>query len=71
LGAPSCPSPSTTLDYAASTIVIPSGSDVTLINQLDSTGSIMVLLPYIDPTGNGDYEERTMTYDFVCEPVPA
>jgi Integrase core domain len=36
-GVPSCPSAFTTLDYAASTIVVP--NDVSLINQLDSTGS--------------------------------
>jgi hypothetical protein len=65
---PSCPENTTTLDYAASSIIVP--SDVMLINQLDSTGSIIVQLPYIDPTGNGDYEERTVTYDFVCVPAP-
>jgi hypothetical protein len=64
---PSCPEGSTTLDYAASRIVVP--DDVDLINQLDSTGGIIVQLPYIDPTGNGDYEERTVTYDFVCVPA--
>lgn len=66
-GVPSCPEATTTLDYAASTIVVP--DDVGLINQLESTGSILVTIPYIDVTGNGDYEERTVTYDFVCVPT--
>jgi hypothetical protein len=67
LGARSCPSGST-LDYDASTIVVP--DDVDLINQLDSTGSIIVWLPYIDldPDFNGIYDERTVTYDFACIP---
>jgi hypothetical protein len=67
LGARSCPSGST-LDYDASTIVVP--DDVELINQLDSTGSIIVWLPYIDldPDFNGIYDERTVTYDFACIP---
>jgi hypothetical protein len=63
---PNCPEATTTLDYAASTIVAP--EDVDLINQLDSTGSILAAIPYIDATGNGDYELRTVTYDFVCVP---
>jgi hypothetical protein len=66
-GVPSCPEATTTLDYAASTIVVP--DDVGLINQLESTGSILATIPYIDATGNGDYEERTVTYDFVCVPT--
>src|SRR5215211_3056740 len=45
-GVPSCPEATTTLDYAASTIDVP--DDVELINQLESTGSIMVWLPYIE-----------------------
>ena len=67
LGARSCPSGSI-LDYDASTIVVP--DDVELINQLDSTGSIIVWLPYIerDPIF-GDLDERTVTYDFVCVPT--
>jgi hypothetical protein len=65
-GVPSCPEATTTLDYAASTIVVP--DDVGIINQLESTGSILVTIPFIDLTGNGDYEERTVTYDFVCVP---
>ena len=66
-GAESCPSGSI-LDYDASTIVVP--TDVELINQLDSTGSIIVWLPYIerDPIF-GDLDERTVTYDFVCVPT--
>jgi hypothetical protein len=66
-GVPSCPEATTTLDYAASTIDVP--DDVELINQLQSTGSIMVWLPYIelDPIF-GDLDERTVTYDFVCVP---
>jgi hypothetical protein len=64
---PSCPENTTTLDIAASTIVAP--EDVAIIDQHESTGSIIVQLPYIDPTGNGDYEERTVTYDFVCVPA--
>ena len=66
-GVPSCPEATTTLDYAASTIDVP--DDVELINQLESTGSIMVWLPYIelDPIF-GDLDERTVTYDFVCVP---
>ena len=66
-GVPSCPEATTTLDYAASTIVVP--DDVGLINQLESTGSILATIPYIDATGNGDYELRTVTYDFVCVPM--
>jgi hypothetical protein len=67
-GVPSCPENTTTLDYAASTIDVP--DDVELINQLESTGSIMVWLPYIelDPIF-GDLDERTVTYDFVCVPT--
>jgi hypothetical protein len=67
-GVPSCPEATTTLDYAASTIDVP--DDVELINQLGSTGSIMVGLPYIerDPIF-GDLDERTVTYDFVCVPT--
>jgi|Tabmets5t2r1_1033131.scaffolds.fasta_scaffold22567_2 hypothetical protein len=66
-GVPSCPEATTTLDYAASTIDVP--DDVELVNQLGSTGSIMVQLPYIelDPIF-GDLDERTVTYDFVCVP---
>jgi hypothetical protein len=66
-GVPSCPEATTTLDYAASTIDVP--DDVELINQLESTGSIMVWLPYIelDPIF-GELDERTVTYDFVCVP---
>jgi hypothetical protein len=66
-GVPSCPEATTTLDYAASRIEVP--DDVELINQLESTGSIMVWLPYIerDPIF-GDLDERTVTYDFVCVP---
>jgi len=66
-GVPSCPEATTTLDYAASTIVAP--DDVGLINQLESTGSILATMPYIDVTGDGDYELRTVTYDFVCVPT--
>jgi hypothetical protein len=67
-GVPSCPEATTTLDYAASTIDVP--DDVELINQLESTGSIMVQLPYIelDPIF-GDLDERTVTYDFICVPT--
>jgi hypothetical protein len=67
-GVPSCPENTTTLDFAASTIVVP--DDVFIINQLQSTGSIMVQLPYIerDPIF-GDLDERTVTYDFVCVPT--
>ena len=67
LGARSCPSGSV-LDYDASTIVVP--DDVELINQLDSTGSIIVWLPYIDldPDFNGIFDERTVTFDFACMP---
>jgi hypothetical protein len=64
----SCPEATTTLDYAAGTIVVP--DDVGPMNQLESTGSILVIPPYIDVTGNGDYEERTVTYDLVCVPKP-
>jgi hypothetical protein len=64
----SCPEATTTLDYATSAIVVP--DDVGLMNQLESTGSILVTTPYIDVTGNGDYEERTVTYDLVCVPKP-
>jgi hypothetical protein len=66
-GARSCPSGSI-LDYEASTIVVP--ADIELINQLDSTSSIIVWLPYIerDPIF-GDLDERTVTYDFVCVPT--
>jgi hypothetical protein len=67
-GVPSCPENTTTLDFAASTIVV--AEDVSIINQLESTGSIMVQLPYIelDPIF-GDLDERTVTYDFVCVPT--
>jgi len=67
-GVPSCPENTTTLDFAASTIVV--ADDVSIINQLESTGSIMVQLPYIelDPIF-GDLDERTVTYDFVCVPT--
>jgi len=67
-GVPSCPENTTTLDFAASTIVV--AEDISIINQLESTGSIMVQLPYIelDPIF-GDLDARTVMYDFVCVPT--
>ena len=55
----------TSLDLDASVINLP--ADVTLLNFLDSEiPSLIIEIPYIDPTGNGDYETRTITYDFAC-----
>jgi hypothetical protein len=62
IGVPSCPENTTTLDFAASTIVVP--GDGVIINQLQETGGIMVRFPYIEPA-----EDRTVTYDFVCVPT--
>jgi hypothetical protein len=43
---------------------------VTLLNFLDSAiPSLIVEIPYIDPTGNGDFEARTITYDYACVPA--
>jgi hypothetical protein len=67
LGFPVCPA-GTSLDLDASVINLP--ADVTLLNFLDSAiPSLIVEIPYIDPTGNGDYETRTITYDYACVPV--
>jgi hypothetical protein len=58
----------TSLDLAASVINLP--ADVTLLNFLDSEiPSLIVEIPYIDVTGNGDYETRIITYDFACVPA--
>ena len=58
----------TSLNLAASVITLP--ADVTLLNFLDSEiPSLIVEIPYIDVTGNGDYETRTITYDFACIPA--
>jgi hypothetical protein len=55
----------TSLDLDASVINLP--ADVTLLNFLDSEiPSLIIEIPYVDPTGNGDYETRTITYDFAC-----
>ena len=67
LGFPVCPA-GTLLDLDASVITLP--ADVTLINFLDSEiPSLIVEIPYIDVTGNGDYETRTITYDYACVPA--
>jgi hypothetical protein len=67
LGFPVCPA-GTSLDLDASVIDLP--PDVTLYNFLDSEiPSLIVELPYIDVTGNGDYETRTITYDYACVPA--
>jgi hypothetical protein len=64
---PVCPA-GTSLDLDASVINLP--ADVTLLNFLDSAiPSLIVEIPYIDPTGNGDYETRTITYDYACVPA--
>jgi hypothetical protein len=64
---PVCPA-GTSLDLDASVINLP--ADVTLLNFLDSEiPSLLVVIPYIDPTGNGDYETRTITYDYACVPA--
>ena len=64
LGFPVCPA-GTSLDLDASVINLP--ADVTLLNFLDSEiPSLIIEIPYVDPTGNGDYETRTITYDFAC-----
>jgi hypothetical protein len=67
LGFPVCPA-GTSLDLDAS--VIDRSADVILYNFLDQEmPSLIVELPYIDPTGNGDYETRTITYDYACVPA--
>ena len=67
LGFPVCGA-GTLLDLDASVITLP--ADVTLINFLDSAiPSLIVEIPYIDTTGNGDYETRTITYDYACVPA--
>jgi hypothetical protein len=67
LGFPVCPA-GTSLDLDASVIDLP--ADVTLYNFLDSEiPSLIVELPYIDVTGNGDYETRIITYDYACVPA--
>jgi hypothetical protein len=67
LGFPVCPT-GTSLDLDASVIDLP--ADVTLYNFLDSEiPSLIVELPYIDVTGNGDFETRTITYDYACVPA--
>jgi hypothetical protein len=67
LGFPVCPA-GTSLDLDASVIDLP--ADVTLYNFLDQEmPSLIVELPIIDPTGNGDYETRTITYDYACVPA--
>jgi hypothetical protein len=67
LGFPVCGA-GTSLDLDASVITLP--ADVTLINFLDSEiPSLIVEIPYIDVTGNGDYETRTITYDYACVPA--
>jgi hypothetical protein len=67
LNLPVCPA-GTSLDLDASVIDLP--PDVTLINFLDSEiPSLIVEIPYIDVTGNGDYETRTITYDYACVPA--
>jgi hypothetical protein len=67
LGFPVCPA-GTSLDLDASVIDLP--PDVTLLNFLDSEiPSLIVEIPYIDVTGNGDYETRTITYDYACVPA--
>jgi hypothetical protein len=67
LGFPVCPA-GTSLDLDASVIDLP--PDVTLINFLESEiPSLIVEIPYIDTTGNGDYETRTITYDYACVPA--
>jgi hypothetical protein len=67
LGFPVCEA-GTSLDLDASVIGLP--PDVTLINFLDQEiPSLIVEIPYIDVTGNGDYETRTITYDYACEPA--
>jgi hypothetical protein len=67
LGFPVCPA-GTSLDLDASVIDLP--ADVTLHNFLDSAiPSLIVETPYIDTTGNGDYETRTITYDYACVPA--
>jgi hypothetical protein len=67
LGFPVCGA-GTSLDLDASVINLP--ADVTLLNFLDSEiPSLIVEIPYIDVTGNGDYEIRTITYDYACVPA--
>jgi hypothetical protein len=67
LGFPVCGA-GTSLDLDASVINLP--ADVTLLNFLDSEiPSLIVEIPYIDVTGNGDYETRTITYDYACVPA--
>ena len=67
LGFPVCGA-GTSLDLDASVITLP--ADVTLLNFLDSEiPSLIVEIPYIDTTGNGDYETRTITYDYACVPA--
>jgi hypothetical protein len=64
---PVCPA-GTSLNLDASVINLP--ADVTLLNFLDSAiPSLIVEIPYIDPTGNGDFEARTITYDYACVPA--
>jgi hypothetical protein len=67
LGFPVCGA-GTSLDLDASVINLP--ADVTLLNFLDSEiPSLIIEIPYIDVTGNGDYETRTITYDYACVPA--
>jgi len=67
LGLPVCPA-GTSLDLDASVIDLP--ADVILDNFLDSElPGLIVELPYIDITGNGDFETRTITYDYACVPA--
>jgi hypothetical protein len=67
LGFPVCGA-GTSLDLDASVINRP--ADVILLNFLDSEiPSLIVEIPYIDVTGNGDYETRTITYDYACVPA--
>jgi hypothetical protein len=67
LGLPVCPA-GTSLDLDASVIDLP--ADVILYNFLDSElPGLIVELPYIDITGNGDFETRTITYDYACVPA--
>jgi hypothetical protein len=64
---PVCPA-GTSLDLDASVINLP--PDVTLDNFLDfEPPSLIVEIPYIDVTGNGDFETRTITYDYACVPA--
>ena len=67
LGFPICEA-GTSLDLDASAIDLP--PDVTLLDFLDQEiPSLIVEIPYIDVTGDGDYETRTITYDYACVPA--